>query len=541
MIRNENYVSIIKKQALDFEEIIYNLDLDRSKIIFNLKKDVIDLLEIEKPKIMFCGVYNAGKSTLVNALMGEEVAKMADRPETSVITEYEKENYIIVDSPGVNAPIEHEIITHDYIKRCHIVFFVISNKGTFEDKKNYDEMLKIINMDKELIIILNNKSGEYDEENHPEIILMKKKLLENLKKYSKNDKIDKNYSIIFLNAKRALRGVLENNKTFYEKSNINVLNSNIKRILQNVDAFKMLKTPINNFKNIIDYCEKQISSKNDINDVEYYNKIEILNKRRDAIIEDMRLQIKQVISGFEDEMVSNIMCGNNDYASKIEDTVKTILDNLYNSKLKEISIFVKKNFSNIDITFDSSGNIDFVKLKNKISANEMDENKNFEESYEDDELFENSSNFLNNILDTSLTMLSKADNFIPPTIPPESVPILIGAFKFIKELFTDKSKKEYEKALEKAEIENERQMQRAISISLQRQDVRNKVRTALYDMQSSYSQYAVLNLGKNFDILIEKINQKVIIDKKKAQIINGYFKKFNEIKSILEEIETKSF
>ena len=76
-----------------------------------LEDGVFSLLNGDKPKVMVYGIYNSGKSTLINALCKEEVAEMADRPMTDQITEYDKGDYYLVDSPGVDAPIQHEIVT----------------------------------------------------------------------------------------------------------------------------------------------------------------------------------------------------------------------------------------------------------------------------------------------------------------------------------------------------------------------------------------------------------------------------------------------
>lgn len=56
------------------------------------------LLNFEKPKILVYGIYDAGKSTLVN-------------------------------SSGIDAPIEHEKIADKEINSCHMIMFVMSSRG----------------------------------------------------------------------------------------------------------------------------------------------------------------------------------------------------------------------------------------------------------------------------------------------------------------------------------------------------------------------------------------------------------------------------
>jgi len=72
-------------------------------------------------KIMVYGVYNAGKSTLINAMAGEEVAEVGDVPVTATIAEYTCGSYKIIDTPGIDAPAEHEKITMEEMLKADVV------------------------------------------------------------------------------------------------------------------------------------------------------------------------------------------------------------------------------------------------------------------------------------------------------------------------------------------------------------------------------------------------------------------------------------
>ena len=71
-----------------------------------VNKKVLGLLQEEKPKVLVYGIYNAGKSTLVNVLCGKEVAEVGDRPTTAKTQPYDAGKYILMDTPGSDAPIE---------------------------------------------------------------------------------------------------------------------------------------------------------------------------------------------------------------------------------------------------------------------------------------------------------------------------------------------------------------------------------------------------------------------------------------------------
>ena len=81
--------------------------------------------KIQNPdiSIMVYGVYNAGKSTLINAIAGKEVAEMGDIPLTDNITENQCGAFKITDTPGIDAPKQHEATTHEHLIKADIVIF----------------------------------------------------------------------------------------------------------------------------------------------------------------------------------------------------------------------------------------------------------------------------------------------------------------------------------------------------------------------------------------------------------------------------------
>ena len=93
---------------------------------------------------MLYGIYNAGKSTLLNALLGQNKADVSDRPETSAITEYAWQSYRIFDTPGVDAPIEHQQITEQHLQHVEVVLFVMSTNGAFDESDIYRRLAAVL-------------------------------------------------------------------------------------------------------------------------------------------------------------------------------------------------------------------------------------------------------------------------------------------------------------------------------------------------------------------------------------------------------------
>ena len=86
------------RQLSEKAEMYSEFEEDYNKIDAQLKKIT--------PSLMFYGVYNAGKSSLLNAIFGELKASVADIPETHKVTYYKWKSFDLVDTPGVNGPEE---------------------------------------------------------------------------------------------------------------------------------------------------------------------------------------------------------------------------------------------------------------------------------------------------------------------------------------------------------------------------------------------------------------------------------------------------
>ena len=102
-------------------------------VIDNIYKSKLDNLQ---PRIMVFGIYNAGKSSIINELIREDKAKVQDVPTTDRIDIYKWNGYDIADTPGVGAPIEHEKVTAEALKAADVVLFVMSTTGSNEKAEN---------------------------------------------------------------------------------------------------------------------------------------------------------------------------------------------------------------------------------------------------------------------------------------------------------------------------------------------------------------------------------------------------------------------
>ncbi len=149
-----------------------------------LQKAILQLDELFL--LVFVGEFNAGKSALINAILGERVLAEGVTPTTSRVTlvkwgESRSEQVLdegfatvtyplpllkelnIVDSPGTNAIIrQHERLTSDFVPRSDLVLFTTSaDRPLTESERQFLE--RILAWGKKVVFVLNKTDILTDE------------------------------------------------------------------------------------------------------------------------------------------------------------------------------------------------------------------------------------------------------------------------------------------------------------------------------------------------------------------------------------------
>lgn len=127
-----------------------------------LRAEIQQRIDHQILQVMLYGAYNAGKSTLVNVLLGKEVAKVNDIPTTDKIDQYDWDGIHLLDTPGVNAPIEHEQATDEQVKRTGAMLFVI-REGDQDAKDVYARLFDMLKRGKKIFIVLNHQLTNQDD------------------------------------------------------------------------------------------------------------------------------------------------------------------------------------------------------------------------------------------------------------------------------------------------------------------------------------------------------------------------------------------
>ena len=245
-------------------------------------------LEEIKPQIMIYGIYNAGKSSIINELIKEDRAAVADRPMTDKVDYFEWNGYLMADTPGVGAPIKHEEITQNHLKKADVVLFVMSTNGSTERKQNYDRMKDIISAGKKVIIVLNDKDGVLGKPDDDTISTLKSQVVENMHLVG-IPAVDNQYYIVPVNAKRAHKGRTENKQGLYSSSNIEELERVILSELRKTDSFMVMHNSILEIEKILEKIINfiQDESTEDVNSIQ-------------KIIDCLRVQEKEIREGMSE-------------------------------------------------------------------------------------------------------------------------------------------------------------------------------------------------------------------------------------------------
>lgn len=515
--KKKDIATRINGAAQEFRELI-NMEFVEFSNYFDekIEENVVALLDVDKPKVMVYGIYNSGKSTLINSLCKEEVAEMADRPMTDQITEYDRGDYYLVDSPGVDAPIQHENVTEEHINKCHIILYVISSKGLFEDRKNYEKMANLIQKGIPFVIVLNDRGcpigKDWTEEqkkrakfeHDQELKITQYKIIDNLIKVSNDKKIAEKYEVVILNAKKAWMGITKDKPQLYDASGVEFLDKRITQLLTSEVAIgSVFKQPIINLKECLNEVVKMITQTMSGNSSEdFAMRLHTLERKKDNIREDLRILTLQAVNSHLDELTNSYVNGDADIFETIANSIFMDVDDRYTAKLNELLVFVDHNFKKLDLIIDGVSNLIFEtsgKKGSKLTDNE-EENASFEEE----------------------------------KMPEEKA----GLLDFLKS--RRKREKEKQERLEReAAIRNERAQYRVQENIRKKQEARQ---LASSDLDVLYREFnAIVNLGldEKYDALITQIQQRDCLNKQVKLDGERQMAKVLKIRNLVEMIENE--
>lgn len=293
----------------NFPNLEYYLDLNH---IDNLDSDLKGLkIRLNREYcIVVAGLYNSGKSSFINALLGEKICKVDIKPGAPIIQEIKHsdseiktvhnpngisetyinndilKNIIIVDTPGWDVNPACNEITDSYLVKSDIIFFMTLSKNS--QLTNIIDRYQSINIQqkKGLAVVISQKDLLEDEEQlktvkiTTEVLLRQKNIVANIfaissKEYN-SDRINNEISSGFKEIKEFIQEIISPDSI--KIKNIEIFNKVIKI---NHEIEKLIK-------------QLQMKNENDILKIENDSKyIEIIKRKFTENSENLINEVKK--------------------------------------------------------------------------------------------------------------------------------------------------------------------------------------------------------------------------------------------------------
>ncbi|MDO5516045.1 MAG: 50S ribosome-binding GTPase [Clostridium sp.] len=496
-----DYKGEIILQLEKLKEINEQIDLDSN---FSSKyAQVNELLQRVNPSLMFYGVYNAGKSSLLNAIFGETKASVADVPETHKITHYKWKNFELVDTPGVNGPEEDFKISKPELKKHDVIMFVIDDSDTFDSDFVAKEIVEIIVEDKPLIIVLNNKQYSEDEM----IQAIRNKLYENIEKAGKLkaiSSIEQKYQFISVDAASAYKAKKENKKLLLEDSNIQDLEIMITEELKKIDGIKILINPLDLLLSEAKELAEKLKGRLAEGDANYFaDMIKDISEHKNNSIDNLNVLIKMEIRKYNDLIYSAAIAGQD--IEFLQQELSEKVTSFINNELETFFAECKEGFREL------SNKPELKFYLDKI--NENSEGSSLGEKIKIESRDSESNNAFDTILDTAMVgSIGKALTIAPILPMPIPAPVIIAVIKGIISLFKSKNdnKKRIEELQAQIDENNARQREEINTRINAMQEARTKINIELHKFEEQAIKAANENINEFYTNAVQNLKNLMI-------------------------------
>lgn len=501
-----------------------------------LKAFTDEVLSKTSPQLAFYGIYNAGKSSIINAVFGEDIAAVGDIPTTSEIQEINWNNFKIVDTPGINAVNEHSMITEKEIKKSDVVLFVVADQN-IEERSFYDALVRVLKSSAQVLIVLNQKDASYSLNNSEEIITLKNRIVELIRTACKKANLDteilynKNFhGIISVNANSARvsqKAIGETAEKLYLESNFEELIAKMQSVLDSSNGVRILCPAVDKTLETLEICAQKlretVSSEIEKN---YYNTKDAVLRRKENLFETIVNKGKLRISMLREELYNSDECGIDESE---KNRLQNDLNNLIRSSIKDENVTLSSQY---DVY---AGKINTKKLSKdnfKIDMPEM----NLSEYVVDDgaeELFKTASIFGDAAVSGIVSSAVVAPN------PLSNPKILKLAFHILSHLFMRKKQLDEEERRRREDLIKEtnrhnQEVEDKVNARItQMMEIIKVVNSWLYKLENSFVVNARNCVDEAFASLIKKVEDEFDTEQQKSKETEELL---DEISSVISEL-----
>ena len=198
-------------------------------------------------RLVVTGEFNAGKSTLINAILGSKVCKTGGVPTTRHVETFEWNGVRIADLPGFEARPEEQDAAMVAARDAHVILYMISSVSGFDQRPFWNTLRSFLQANLPVIVVVNDKrsyqSGvtQSDEDKKEEEREQERARLDLVEKFQSQQAEHlpgvSTLNPVWLHALRAENGRLQNSPVMIEKSGILLLEQRILELVTERDAF----------------------------------------------------------------------------------------------------------------------------------------------------------------------------------------------------------------------------------------------------------------------------------------------------------------
>lgn len=335
-----------QKVLLSLIEKTKNLlaDTDNQDLVSKLDAELELATDRKELSLAFVGQYSSGKSTIISAMTGDKQIKIDANVATDVVSKYEWNNILLMDTPGILAGKKesHDEATKEALKESDLIFYVLTSQ-LFDDIifNNFIDLAYNQRLADKMFIVINKmgmESGEYDELVENYTVSLQKIFAE--RGYSLDQ-----FPIAFIDAYDYIEGVDEKDEEFIKLSHFG-------RFLDMLNAFvdqkglikKQFDTPVrilqSYLKNIqVAAVDKTIS--------DFYNQFEqkLTNSEK-----ELKRDVEQVLSWFDSSCMNEVI----NLSSEIGDIDEAVWTQKQNDLSNKLSNMISEASDRIDTSINQN-------------------------------------------------------------------------------------------------------------------------------------------------------------------------------------------
>lgn len=298
-------------------------------------------------RVQLYGSYNAGKSSFINLLLGENHANVGDIPVTDKIDIYNWNGIKLLDSPGVNAPIEHEEVTLEQLKSVDLVVFVI-RYGDHDTKDVYKRLVELMESGKHVFVIINYEALEPTSSGEDGTAFITSYVLSKIHEFHKVEnkniphEIYKKLKIIPINIKTAIKAKCEGKQLLLEHSGYNDFDRTFNEWISDLNNEKELILGIKKFivENLLNPVVKIMESEDTLTDIQK-QKLALAKLENDSNrqISAAKNQIRLIANQNKGILINGLDTAKN------EIDLKNVIEDYFDKSIGEVSQWIEIELS----------------------------------------------------------------------------------------------------------------------------------------------------------------------------------------------------